>query len=167
MLPDTFLGRMPDALARLRAAGQRVVTAESCTGGLLAAAMTEAAGASDVVCGGFVTYSNSMKHHALGVPLKLLEEYGAVSREVAAAMAQGALGHAPDANLSVAITGIAGPGGATPGKPVGLVWFAVAGGGTVHTVSHHFAGERWDIRTQAVRAALGLLLDHAGRLAAE
>lgn len=129
MLPDTFLGRMPDALARLRAAGQRVVTAESCTGGLLAAALTEAAGASDVVCGGFVTYSNSMKHHALGVPLKLLEEYGAVSREVAAAMAQGALGHAPDANLSVAITGIAGPGGTTPGKPVGwcgLPWRVAA-----------------------------------------
>ncbi|GCE82934.1 CinA family protein [Komagataeibacter diospyri] len=167
MLPDTFLAHMPDALARFRSAGCRVVTAESCTGGLLAAALTESAGSSDVVCGGFVTYSNSMKAHALGVPAKLLEQYGAVSREVAAAMAQGALAHAPDANLSIAITGIAGPGGAIPDKPVGLVWFAVATSGTVDTVSHLFAGERWDVRTQAVRTALALLLDHAGRLSAE
>lgn len=167
MLPHTLLARIPDALARFRAAGCRIVTAESCTGGLLAAALTEASGASDVVTGGFVTYSNAMKANALGVPAMLLERHGAVSREVAASMAQGALGRAPDANLAVAITGIAGPGGAVAGKPVGLVWFAVAGGGSVETVSHIFAGERWDVRTQAVRTALTLLLDYAGRLAAE
>ncbi|MCE2564034.1 CinA family protein [Komagataeibacter sp. FNDCF1] len=167
MLPDTLLARIPDALARFRAAGCRIVTAESCTGGLLVAALTEAAGSSDVVAGGFVTYSNAMKSRALGVPPMLLERYGAVSREVAATMAQGALAHAADANLAIAITGIAGPGGAVEGKPVGLVWFGVAGGGSVDTVSHIFAGERWDVRAQAVRMALTLLLDHAGRLMAE
>lgn len=164
MLPDTFLARMPDALMRLRTAGRRIVTAESCTGGLLAAALTHAAGSSDVVAGGFVTYSNSMKHHTLGVSLNLLERHGAVSREVAAAMAQGALAHTPDANMAVSITGIAGPGGAVPGKAVGLVWFGTACGGQIDTVSHVFSGNRAEIRAQAVRIALSLLLDHADRL---
>ncbi|GAB6966229.1 nicotinamide-nucleotide amidohydrolase family protein [Komagataeibacter kakiaceti JCM 25156] len=167
MLPDTFLAHMPEVLKRLHAAGCRIVTAESCTGGLLAAALTHAAGSSDVVAGGFVTYSNSMKHHTLGISSTLLEQHGAVSREVAAAMAQGALTHTPDATLSIAITGIAGPGGGTPDKPVGLVWFGVAGGGQVDTVSHVFPGRRSEVRAQAVRTAMALLLDHAGRLAAE
>ncbi|RFD20402.1 CinA family protein [Komagataeibacter melaceti] len=165
MLPETFLAHMPEVLKRLRAAGCRIVTAESCTGGLLAAALTHAAGSSDVVAGGFVTYSNSMKHHTLGISSGLLERHGAVSREVAAAMAQGALANTPDATLSIAITGIAGPGGGTQDKPVGLVWFGVAGGGQVDTISHVFPGNRGEVRTQAVRTAMALLLDHAGRLA--
>ena len=100
-----------------------IATAESCTGGLVAATLTEIPGSSDAVERGFVTYSNAAKETMLGVPSSLLEQFGAVSRETAEAMAQGALAHSP-AELAVAITGIAGPGGGTPGKPVGLVHFA-------------------------------------------
>ena len=102
-----------------------VATAESCTGGLVAAALTDIPGSSDVIDRGFVTYSNDAKHQMLGVDTATLETFGAVSKETATAMAVGALEHA-DTDLAVAITGIAGPGGATPGKPVGLVHFAVA-----------------------------------------
>ena len=103
----------------------KIATAESCTGGLVAAALTEIAGSSDVVDRGFVTYSNDAKKAMLGVPEATLASHGAVSRETAEAMAQGALAHAP-VDLAVAITGIAGPGGGTAGKPVGLVHFAAA-----------------------------------------
>ncbi len=102
-----------------------IATAESCTGGLVAAALTEIPGSSDVVDRGFVTYSNQAKHTMLGVETATLETFGAVSKEAAVAMAFGALEHA-DTDLAVSITGIAGPGGATPGKPVGLVHLAVA-----------------------------------------
>ena len=102
-----------------------IATAESCTAGLVAAALTEIPGSSDVVDRGYVTYSNEAKHAMLGVTLSTLDTFGAVSRETATAMAVGALENA-DVDLAVAITGIAGPGGATPGKPVGLVHFAAA-----------------------------------------
>jgi nicotinamide-nucleotide amidase len=102
-----------------------IAAAESCTGGLLAATLTEVAGSSDVFERGFVTYSNAAKQAMLGVPAETLERHGAVSPETAQAMAQGALAHAP-ADLAVSITGIAGPSGATPSKPVGLVYFAAA-----------------------------------------
>jgi len=102
-----------------------IATAESCTGGLVAAMLTEIPGSSDVLERGFVTYSNAAKEAMLGVPGATLEEFGAVSRETAEAMAQGALAHSP-ADLAVSITGIAGPGGGTPDKPVGLVHFAGA-----------------------------------------
>ncbi len=110
-------------LCRVR--GLRIATAESCTGGLVAAALTEIAGASDVVECGFVTYSNAAKVALLGVPAGTLTRYGAVSGETAAAMAKGALKNS-QADLAVAITGIAGPGGGTKQKPVGLVYFAAA-----------------------------------------
>jgi nicotinamide-nucleotide amidase len=108
-----------------RARGLRVTTAESCTGGLVAAALTEIAGSSDVVDSGFVTYSNDAKQKMLGVPAATLKRHGAVSGETAAAMAKGALKNSP-ADLAVAITGIAGPGGGSKQKPVGLVHFAAA-----------------------------------------
>src|SRR5206468_3315330 len=108
-----------------REKGFKLASAESCTGGLLAATLTEIAGSSDVLDRGFVTYSNDAKTAMLGVPAATLQSFGAVSRETAEAMAVGALTHSP-ADLAVAITGIAGPGGATPGKPVGLVHFAAA-----------------------------------------
>ena len=103
----------------------KLATAESCTGGLLAATLTEIPGSSDVLDRGFVTYSNEAKQAMLGVPAATLERFGAVSRETAEAMAKGALAHAP-VDLAVSITGIAGPGGGTPDKPVGLVHFAAA-----------------------------------------
>src|SRR5262249_53015013 len=107
-------------LERYRRAGLRIVTAESCTGGLVAGRLTDIAGSSEVVERGFVTYSNESKTELLGVPVPMIAQYGAVSAQTARAMAEGALSHAR-ADLAIAITGIAGPGGATPGKPVGLV----------------------------------------------
>ena len=115
-------------LAALRARGWMVVTAESCTGGLIAGALTEIAGSSDVVDRGFVTYSNAAKIEMLGVPAEMIAAHGAVSAEVARAMAEGALVRSR-AQIAVAVTGIAGPGGGSAGKPVGLVWFGCAGGG--------------------------------------
>ena len=108
-----------------RARGLKIATAESCTGGLVAGALTEIAGSSDVVDRGFVTYSNEAKQQMLGVPAATIEKHGAVSRETAEAMARGALGNA-NADLVVSITGIAGPGGGSADKPVGLVHFAAA-----------------------------------------
>lgn len=158
MLNETVLARAADVLDRMREAGVRAVTAESCTGGLVAAALTHHAGSSEMVEGGFVTYSNAMKTALLGVPPTLLARHGAVSAEVAASMARGALAHAPDADLAVSITGIAGPGGETPEKPIGLVWFgAIRRDGEGSTVSRHFAGDRETVRRQAVEQALDLL----------
>jgi nicotinamide-nucleotide amidase len=112
-------------LALCRVRGLHIATAESCTGGLVAAALTEIAGSSDVVECGFVTYSNAAKQAMLGVPAATLTRHGAVSSETAMAMAKGALKNSP-ADLAVAITGIAGPGGGSKQKPVGLVYFAAA-----------------------------------------
>ncbi|HUC68464.1 MAG TPA: CinA family protein, partial [Stellaceae bacterium] len=125
-MPEPTLAPLATAVLTLcRSKGLHLATAESCTGGMVAAALTDIAGSSDVVERGLVTYSNEAKSELLGVPEKLLETHGAVSAETAAAMAAGALGAAP-VDLAVAITGIAGPGGATPTKPVGLVWFGCA-----------------------------------------
>jgi nicotinamide-nucleotide amidase len=144
-------------LERYRRAGLRMVTAESCTGGLVAARLTDIAGSSDVVERGFVTYSNEAKSELLGVPAALIAQYGAVSAQVARAMAEGALGHAR-ADLAIAITGIAGPGGATAGKPVGLVYLATARkGNETHVERQHFAGDRRAVRTAALARALELL----------
>ena len=110
-------------LDEARAKGIRLCTAESCTGGLIAALLTEIPGSSAVLERGFVTYSNRAKHEMLGVPQAVLDTYGAVSPQTALEMAKGALAHA-DAHISVAVTGIAGPGGGTDEKPVGLVHFA-------------------------------------------
>jgi nicotinamide-nucleotide amidase len=145
-------------LAACRRQGVKLATAESCTGGMVAAALTDIAGSSDVVERGFVTYSNEAKAELLGVPPSLIATHGAVSAEVAAAMADGALARAP-VDLSVAITGIAGPGGGTATKPVGLVWFAAARrGGKIATETHIFSGDRAVVRLAATRRALELLL---------
>ncbi len=145
-------------LAACREGGLRLATAESCTGGLIAAALTDIAGSSDVVDRGFVTYADRAKTEVLGVGAEIIERCGAVSEEVARAMAEGALAHSP-AEVSIAVTGIAGPGGGTPEKPVGLVQMAAARAGrrTVHQ-RHAFPGDRTAVREAAVEAALSLLL---------
>lgn len=139
-----------------------VATAESCTGGLVAAALTDIPGSSDVIDRGFVTYSNEAKHAMLGVEVATLETFGAVSKETAVAMAFGALEHA-DVDLAVSITGIAGPGGATPGKPVGLVHLAVAArdGRINHRECRFGAVGRANVRQQSVVEALKMLMEMA------
>lgn len=138
----------------------RIVTAESCTGGLVAGVLTEIAGSSDVVDRGFVTYSNRAKERVLGVPGDLIADAGAVSEPVARAMAEGAL-EASDAHLSVAITGVAGPGGGSAFKPVGLVHLATArsNGPILHRRELYDDTGRGGIRLAAVRTALEMLLE--------
>lgn len=139
-----------------------IATAESCTGGMIAAALTDIAGSSAAFDRGFVTYSNEAKADMLGVPMDTIVKHGAVSRPVATAMADGALTHSA-ANLSVAVTGIAGPGGGTDIKPVGLVYIAIKRAGA-ETVVHEckFADEghdtRKDVREATVKRALEMLL---------
>ena len=144
------------------ARGLMIAAAESCTGGLVTGALTAVAGSSSVVERGFVTYSNAAKAGMLGVPAGLIDDHGAVSEQVAGAMAEGAIAHSA-AQVSVAVTGIAGPGGGSADKPVGLVHFAAAGpGGLVH-VEHRFGDiGREAVRLDSVRVALGLLLDRLG-----
>lgn len=145
-------------LALCRARDLKIVTAESCTGGLVAAALTEIAGSSDVVDCGFVTYSNEAKQALIGVPAATLEQHGAVSEQTAAAMAAGALKNSR-ADLSVAITGIAGPGGGSKKKPVGLVYFAAASrSGRLIACSRRYGkiGRR-RVRLRSVVQALELL----------
>jgi nicotinamide-nucleotide amidase len=141
-----------------RARGLRIATAESCTGGLVAGALTEIAGSSDVVDRGFVTYSNEAKQQMLGVPADTIRTHGAVSRVTAEAMARGALGKAA-ADIVVAITGIAGPGGGSPDKPVGLVHFAAASrnGALVHKEIRYGDIGRAEVRRLSVLQALALL----------
>ena len=145
-------------LQRARSNGLKIATAESCTGGLVAAALTEIAGSSDVVDCGFVTYSNDAKHVMLGVPTATLQRHGAVSAETAAAMAKGALQHSL-ADIAVAITGIAGPGGGSKQKPIGLVHFAAASrnGRRVARVKRYGNIGRSQVRKRSVAEALRLL----------
>ena len=132
----------------------RVATAESCTGGLVAGAITDVPGSSAWFDRGFVTYSNEAKQQLLGVPCALLERYGAVSEEVAQALVEGALAHSA-ADVAVSVTGIAGPGGATPGKPVGMVCFGFARrDGVPRTVTHRVDGDRFAVRAASVVIAL-------------
>ena len=145
-----------------RARGWQLATAESCTGGLVAAALTAIAGASDVVERGFVVYSNEAKSELLGVPPATIAAHGAVSAETAAAMAQGAILRAP-ADFAISVTGIAGPGGGGREKPVGLVFLGLAGhDGRCRTERHVFAGDRTAVREAALRSALALLAAAAG-----
>jgi nicotinamide-nucleotide amidase len=136
----------------------RVVTAESCTGGLVAAALTEIAGSSDVVDRGFVTYSNRAKQAVLGVPGDMLADYGAVSEPVVRAMAEGAL-DASDAHIAIAVTGVAGPGGGSPMKPVGTVHFATAraNGAIQHRLELFGDIGRGAVRLASVRVALEMM----------
>ena len=135
-----------------------LATAESCTGGLLAATLTHKPGASKVFDRGFITYSNESKTAMLGVPKKMIDKKGAVSPEVAEAMARGVIKQS-NADLAVSITGIAGPDGGTPEKPVGLVYFGYAlRGGSVGSIKNNFKGERMDIQSQAALTALKSLI---------
>ncbi len=141
----------------LRARGWRLAAAESCTGGLIAAACTSVAGSSDWFERGFVTYSNEAKVQMLGVDLQLIVRHGAVSEEVVRAMLAGALRQSA-ATLAVAVTGIAGPGGAVPGKPVGTVWLAWGTAGQTSVERLQLDGDRSAVRADSVRAALRHLL---------
>lgn len=151
-------------LKACRARGLKVATAESCTGGLVAGALTEIAGSSDVLDRGYVTYSNDAKQQMLGVPAETLKKFGAVSAETAVAMARGALGKA-QADIVVAITGIAGPGGGSPGKPVGLVHFAAAAttgkGRLLHVERRYGKIGRGKVREKSVLQALAMLRELA------
>jgi nicotinamide-nucleotide amidase len=144
----------------LRSQGASLTAAESCTGGLIAAACTSLAGSSEWFERGFVTYSNAAKSEMLGVPEVLLAGYGAVSSEVATAMAEGALMRSR-AGVAVAVTGIAGPGGGTPAKPVGTVWIAVASAGQpARATLLQASGDRAAVRAAAVIGALTMLIAH-------
>ena len=142
---------------RLLARRHMLATAESCTGGMIAAACTDLSGSSQWFERGFVTYSNEAKAEMLGVPTGLIEQHGAVSEPVARAMADGALAHSR-AQVSLAVTGVAGPTGGTEAKPVGTVWFAWCVGGETHSEMQHFAGDRAAVRVATVRYALKRLL---------
>jgi nicotinamide-nucleotide amidase len=164
MLPPSTLVLAETVLADCRARGDTIVTAESCTGGLIAAALTHIPGSSDVIERGFVTYSNAAKSELLGVPPEMIERHGAVSEPVARAMAEGALKNAR-ATLAVSVTGIAGPGGGTAEKPLGLVWFAFATKTGCTTHQKHFEGDRSAIRAQSVLFALNLISNPTARYA--
>jgi nicotinamide-nucleotide amidase len=145
-----------------RAKRLRIATAESCTGGMVAAALTDIGGSSDVFERGFVTYSNAAKTEMLGVPADLIAHHGAVSVHVAREMALGALKHSA-ADAAVAVTGVAGPGGGSDAKPVGLVYLATARRGADPVVErHHFAGDRAAIRAATVARALEMLAEALG-----
>jgi nicotinamide-nucleotide amidase len=144
--------------ALLLAARWRVALAESCTGGWLAKCLTDIAGSSQWFERGYVTYSNQAKEQSLGVAPTVIETFGAVSRPTAEQMAAGAL-HSSGADLALAVTGIAGPDGGTPGKPVGLVWFALAGRAVrLSALERRFPGDREAVRRGAVATGLGLII---------
>jgi len=148
--------------AALKARNQMMATAESCTGGLIAGACTEVSGSSDWFERGFVTYSNAAKSELLGIPAALIHDHGAVSEQVARAMAAGAVAHA-HAHWSVAVTGVAGPTGGTTEKPVGTVWFGWATPAGVDTEHQHFNGDRATVRQATVTHALAGLLQRLTR----
>lgn len=159
----TLLRLAESVIETCRAGGLKIAVAESCTGGLLSGCLTEIAGASDVLERGFVVYSNRAKTEMIGVPAPLIEKVGAVSEEVARAMAQGALARS-GADLSVAITGIAGPEGGSEAKPVGLVHIASArrDQGVLHE-RHRFPGNREAIRVASLEVALHLVMRQLNR----
>ncbi len=144
-------------LVACRAHGLTMATAESCTGGRIAGTLTACAGASEVFVGGLITYSNEMKETLLGVDHALLEQFGAVSEPVAEAMARGAK-RVTGADIAVAVTGIAGPGGGSPDKPVGLVYTSVATDEVVITQENHFSGSREAVRDATILTVLEMIL---------
>ena len=162
MFPDDIEKLARRVVEAAAARGMMVAAAESCTGGLVCGALTGIAGSSTVVERGFVTYSNAAKADLLDVPAGLIDRHGAVSEPVARAMADGVLARAP-VQVSVAVTGIAGPGGGSTDKPVGLVHFAAAGpDGLIHAERRFGDIGRAAVRQAAVRVALELLLDRIG-----
>lgn len=161
-MPEEIAARAAEVIGKLTESGLTVATAESCTGGLLAGALTSIPGSSDVVYGGFVTYANEAKIAMLGVPFGLLRQHGAVSKEVAIAMAEGAQA-AAGTHLAAAITGVAGPGQSEK-KPAGLVHVAVASEAGTRHLRKQFSGlDRDGVRQATVLAALELLLKVAGQ----
>ncbi len=163
MYPDSILELAGQVLVSCHKSGLKLALAESCTGGLIAGALSAVPGSSDVLDRAFVTYANEAKTEMLGVPPEMLAAHGAVSEPVARAMAEGAIRPAV-IDISVAVTGIAGPGGGSDEKPVGLVHLASAreGAATLHR-RQIFRGDRESVRLQAVQAALELLLRQAQR----
>jgi nicotinamide-nucleotide amidase len=160
-LPPDIAALAAETIKALTARGLTVATAESCTGGLIAGALTAISGSSEVVYGGFVTYANEAKISQIGVPYALLKQHGAVSEQVAIAMAEGALGTA-GTHLAIAVTGIAGPNGGTADKPVGLVHFALASDDETKHVRKVFSKlDRDGVRHATVVQALKLLRDFA------
>jgi nicotinamide-nucleotide amidase len=158
LLPDDIAALARRVVEDNAGLGRKVATAESCTGGLVAGAITEIAGSSAVLERGFVTYSNEAKMEMLGVSRDIIETFGAVSIACAWAMAKGALDRSK-ADIAVAISGIAGPGGATATKPVGIVYIGVARKGTdAFVVENNFSGDRSSVRQQSLEMALNLLL---------
>ena len=159
LLPSELELKAHELLSAALTAESKIATAESCTGGLIAAALTAIAGSSRVFERGFVTYSNEAKTEQLGVPSDLLDHHGAVSEAVARAMAAGALSHS-HAGFAVAVTGIAGPGGGSPDKPAGTVHFAAAGkNGKVTHCLCHFSGDRDQVRLQSALQAMTMLIN--------
>ena len=154
LLGPVDIGQLADLLLKK---GLFLVTAESCTGGLISAACTDLAGSSAWFERGFVTYSNDAKTELLGVDAPLIKKHGAVSEEVARAMAEGAIAHSK-AQVSVAVTGVAGPTGGSRDKPVGTVWFGWSVGGVVTSERILFAGDRAAVRAATVQHALRRLL---------
>ena len=162
MFPDDVIAAATALLEACRTAGVKIVTAESCTGGLLAGALTEVAGASDVVDCGFITYSNDAKSDTLGVAEELMTQHGAISDVVAREMAIGALEHS-NAEIAIAVTGVAGPGGGTAAKPVGLVYIAVQRLGREPVIKECRFGDigRSAVRLATVREAIQMALSAA------
>lgn len=160
MFPDDLIISARLLLDDCRQHNLRIATAESCTGGLLAGLLTEIAGSSDVVDRGFVTYSNRAKQEMLGVPGDMIADFGAVSEPVARAMAEGALEES-NAHIALSITGVAGPGGGTRFKPVGLVHFACSRANRTIRHQFHEFGDigRSQIRLEALRVALSMMAD--------
>ena len=162
LFPDDLLAVARETVAALRASGRRITTAESCTGGLIAGLLTEIAGASDVLGRGFVVYSNEAKGQLLGVSEDTLRRHGAVSAETVKEMAAGALAASgEDADIAVAVSGVAGPGGGTPAKPVGTVYVGLVRRGADPVVEHRvIPGDRTAVRLETARAALELVRKH-------
>ena len=162
MFPSDITELTIELISKCRDAGIKVATAESCTGGLIAGCLTSVSGSSDVFERGFNTYSNEAKNEMLGVPLELIKGHGAVSEPVAGAMAEGALKNAP-VQLTVAVTGIAGPSGGSPEKPVGTVQIASACEGKP-TINEHFLFERDRdaVRLATIKKALEMMLKQLG-----
>jgi nicotinamide-nucleotide amidase len=155
-MTPALLAQAEALLEAFRRARLMLATAESCTGGLIAATLTAIAGSSDVFERGFVTYSNAAKREQIGVPDSLIDGFGAVSDQVARAMAAGALARS-SADIALSVTGIAGPGGATPSKPVGLVFIGCARRGRDVVVSRHiFPGDRAAVREASVAASFAM-----------
>lgn len=150
-------------IKQLIASGKTLATAESCTGGLIGKLLTDVSGSSAAYLGGIISYSNEVKHHVLGVPQELLDTYGAVSAQVAKAMAEGAT-RVIGADLAVSVTGIAGPKSDNTNKPVGLVYIAVTDGVTTDVQEYHFSGDRQQIRNATAQTALSKVSSFLARL---